>query len=1389
MNTDINLLFGVLALQAELIDTARFAEACTAWTARKDTRLADLLVERGWLTPDDRADIERLLDRKLKRHGGDVRASLDSAANDQARRALAALNDPDIDRSIGDRSQDDYALTVSLLPTASHHPETRDRYALAHIHARGGIGQVWLARDGELGRNVALKELRPERAEDPRNWARFLKEAQITGQLEHPGIVPIYELARRSKDQQPFYTMRFVKGHTLSEAIATYHQKQAAGQAGPRDLQDLLNAFISVCNAIAYAHSRGVIHRDLKPQNVALGDFGEVMVLDWGLAKLVDVPEEDSGTSLVELPKEPGETVPGQVLGSPAYMAPEQAAGQVDRIERRSDVYGLGAILYELLTGRPPFSGSDSHEVIRKVQTEAPEKPRQVCRDVPPALEAVCLRALAKKPEDRYASVKELAEEVKRWLADQPVNAWPEPWPARARRWMGRHRTLLTTSVAFLITAVVSLAIGTVRLEWERSRTDTARLEAVKNLNEAKRQAEIAKTNENEARHQQQRAEANLAKFRTAVDKHWLVQISDNLKEWESNSSNQDLFMKRMLDDTLVFLQSAIDSTSGDPLAEADSARLYISMGLVYYLKARVDDALSMFRKAISQYEKTVEVFPNVAAYRQKLVETNHLVGMLFTDNRRWDEAIVAFRKAIELDPKFALAYSNLGWALGEKKRYDEAIPILHKAIELDSKLAEAHNNLGWALNGKGQYDEAIPSLRKALELDPKDAKAQNNLGYALNRKRQYDEAIPILRKAIDLDPNHATAHNNLGSALNGKGHYDEAVPILRRAIEINPRYATAHNNLGYALNRKQRYDEAIPILRKAIEINSRYATAYNNLGWALIEKRQYDEAIPILRKAIELDPKQVNARNHLGRALNEKGRYDEAIPILREAVAINPNHRSAHNNLGWVLNEKGWYDEAIPILRKAIELDPKDPYAQDSFFGTLLAAGRFPEALEAARHYQQSVKPDDPQRQDIDQMVHRAELMIELERKRPAILRSEIQLANDTELTTFPEMCQSKKLYAISARFWLDAFTAKPQLAADMNADHRYSAACAAARAAAGQGQDAEKLDEKERARWRQQARDWLRADLEAWNLILENGTPEDRAAIQPTLAHWKVDPHLASIRDDDLLAKLPEAERTAFRRSGRMWQASWPAPVVRSDGTDPFQMMSHTFFRTAAVRGRDGPGVVAPGPVGREPPGACVAIPSRRVAAARRLDRRKRGRNVERRRESPSEGHRRRGRKSPGIGPPHGRLRARVTERPAGRSVAGPSAAPYWENRAITFFGTALPGSRTRPLLPRFQPIHRSPPILSTTAEQLRGGLRYRLAFSHSTESMVTEVGEAYEIEDQALLPQAVAMASAQQRQGEGHQHMEDDPEASRVAEQPPVMPEQEQHQEEGTQEVEIL
>jgi len=417
----------------------------------------------------------------------------------------------------GDAADDDLAVLQLLDRLRPPRPgrgigesesEQDARYVLRGLHAEGGIGQVWLAFDSELERDVALKTLRPDRAADPSLAARFLHEAHITGRLQHPGIVPVYELApgevAGSNDEPPFYTMRLVQGRTLTEAIQGYHKRRAAGAASPVEKSTLLTAFVSVCNTVAYAHARGVIHRDLKPDNVALGDFGEVVVLDWGFAKEIredkgqksgdreDTTPSPVSRALSSKSKSGVHSVAGQVMGTPAYMAPEQAGLGKGRIDERTDVYGLGAILYELLTGRPPYSGDDTEEVLSRLRAGPPPRPNVIRPRVSLALEAICLKAMARDPENRYQSATEVAREVQHWVADEPVEAYREPAPARALRLSRRHPALMAGGMALIVTALFGAGLAEVLLRQEQAhaaeelaKTATSHSRVLERANEA----------------------------------------------------------------------------------------------------------------------------------------------------------------------------------------------------------------------------------------------------------------------------------------------------------------------------------------------------------------------------------------------------------------------------------------------------------------------------------------------------------------------------------------------------------------------------------------------------------------------------------------------------------------------------------------------------------------------------------------------------------------------------------------------------------------------------------------------------------------------------------------------------------------------------------------
>ena len=323
-------------------------------------------------------------------------------------------------------------LSATVAYHGSSHPteprndsgRTNERFRIVRPHAQGGLGEVFLALDPELDRQVALKAMRGDHAFDPVSQARFLLEAKVTGRLEHPGIVPVYGLGQYA-DGRPFYAMRFIEGETLEQAIERFHGPEGTSRE-PVDreiaFRRLLRSLIDACNAVAYAHSRGVVHRDLKPENIMLGRFGETLVVDWGIAKSFAEPGDEAadGGSVDPLggSDDSALTRPGSAIGTPQYMSPEQAAGEQDRVGPASDVYSLGATLYCLLVGHGPFPSGRVADVLPRVRRGIFPAPRRLRRSIDPVLEAICLKAMAILPEDRHATPMVLAEGIEAWMAD-----------------------------------------------------------------------------------------------------------------------------------------------------------------------------------------------------------------------------------------------------------------------------------------------------------------------------------------------------------------------------------------------------------------------------------------------------------------------------------------------------------------------------------------------------------------------------------------------------------------------------------------------------------------------------------------------------------------------------------------------------------------------------------------------------------------------------------------------------------------------------------------------------------------------------------------------------------------------------------------------------------
>jgi WD40 repeat protein/serine/threonine protein kinase len=421
--TPHELLLGLYALQGRAVELEELIAAVRAWADCPGEALSEFLAVRGVL---DAGMLERL--------AGRVASDLGRTGSGDGPGAVTGSAGPDrsdVPSDPGTAATITYAgrpapVPGDDIPRGAGQADTSGtrgpRFRVIRPHARGGLGEVFLAHDTELNRSVALKELQARHAHDRDSQARFLLEAELTGTLEHPGIVPIYSLGRH-EDGRPYYAMRLIRGETLRDAIERFHRKGSDSRAGEdRQLsfRRLLRSVIDATNAVAYAHSRGVIHRDLKPENIMLGRFGETLVVDWGVAKRVsDAQDVASGPPAAGRP--PGGdslTHHGSVIGTPRYMSPEQASGEPERVGPASDIYSLGAILYCVLIGHAPFPDGDLSSVLGRARRGIFPAPRRLRRSVDPALEAICLKAMALEPADRYATALDLAGALETWLAD-----------------------------------------------------------------------------------------------------------------------------------------------------------------------------------------------------------------------------------------------------------------------------------------------------------------------------------------------------------------------------------------------------------------------------------------------------------------------------------------------------------------------------------------------------------------------------------------------------------------------------------------------------------------------------------------------------------------------------------------------------------------------------------------------------------------------------------------------------------------------------------------------------------------------------------------------------------------------------------------------------------
>ncbi len=666
------------------------------------------------------------------------------------------------------------SAAASTPPTANQPAPTGNRFHRLRPWREGGLGKVWIALDRELHREVALKEIKSQHAGNRTSQERFLIEGEITGSLEHPSIVPVYGMGRYS-DGRPYYAMRFVHGESLEEAIHRFHHSSehlsdqqlaptannpnrietdaasfqlAAGLVEGREARDgkpakesrqpspradagqravafreLLGHFIAVCNAIAYAHSRGVLHRDLKPANILLAKYGETLVVDWGLAKVAGQKDQfDLGSGETPLELQSGNssapTRLGAVVGTPAFMSPEQAQGRQDLLTSASDIYSLGATLYCLLTGRSPFEGTELSVVLDRVRTGQFPRPRQIKPDVPRALESICMKSMALTREERYATATALADDLQHWLADEPVSAHPENRWERASRWVRRHKAAAVSSAAGLLLLAIVSTVGAVLVNHQRQIADRLADENGRLATEeraAKVQAELA-----------------FRDARDAVD-DFFTEVSENSL---LNQPGMQPVRKELLQKTLDYYQRFLTERAGDPgVREELAATLYKAARIIDELESP-EASLADLQKARDMQTKLLNESPQDAKRLKALADTENALGRGLHRSKKFEPALVEYQtgrdlreKLVALDPnneenQRALANSimNVGLLEEELGHLDSAANQLRAAQQLRKSQLAAGSSFKLQRDlAMGYYNQGIIEIDRGKPAEAAD--------------------------------------------------------------------------------------------------------------------------------------------------------------------------------------------------------------------------------------------------------------------------------------------------------------------------------------------------------------------------------------------------------------------------------------------------------------------------------------------------------------------------------------------------------------------------------------------------------------------------------------------------------------------------------------------
>lgn len=1009
------------------------------------------------------------------------------------------------------RADDDFPLGETEgpdppAPTEAAWELPGDRYRIVGEVGRGGMGVVLLVLDTSFNRRLAIKVLRNTLTRSEAAERRFIEEARITGQLQHPGIPPVHEVGRLS-DGRPFFSMKLIEGRTLDELLA----KRSSPQA---NLPRFLKIFEQIAQTIAYAHSQCVIHRDLKPHNVMVGTFGEVQVMDWGLAKRLDhgrpaesssaelpVPQAtDAAGAAAPVRTEAGsteiQTQVGEVLGTFAYMAPEQARGDRQTLMESWDVFGLGAILCTILTGRPPYVGQDTPDVWRQAQTAAlgAAWERLDACGADPELVAMAKHCLAPNSDDRPRDAGQVAVEMALYLATvqerlQQTRVTQAEAEVSAREERKRRRLAVVLAAAVVV-LVVSASVFGVWYANERARRDARtqllHREVTAALDEATRLRDDLHTR--------------------LADPHMAAFLLSELHQWQSLRESAQAAWRRA--ETLA--------RSGRELVSPDlQQRLAtVAAGLKSDEQERqVGFTLDLIRLGAFALENG---HISLAPAAPKLAQLFHDAGYRVEDDNPAAVAARIRKSTIRLPLVAGLDF----WALATSD-----LPLQARVLEI-ARLADPHPWRDRFRQPDAWADDAkLKVLADTVNLEEQSPQLLAALAY------RHSGDAALVRRALVAHPRDLWLLFQLGMSSTNPV---EQAGAFRAALTVRPEAAVIYYNLGFLQQFQNQPLEAVACYRKAVELDPSFGNAYSNLGMLLDDLGETEEALTCYRRAVKFAPQSISGHINLGASLYAHGQLDEAIASYRNAMAIDSRSSAVLNNLGAVFRAKNQLDEAASHYRKALDIDGKNGFAWCNLGHILNIQGKFEEALDAMRRGHELGSRQPGWNYPSSAWMLETQSRVTLDKKLDSVLRGEDLPAGADEYAAMAELCVNfRKRYATALRFYRAAFAAAPKIAEDLATGHCYNAACAAALAADGQGKDAGELAAESRNAARHQALAWLRAELKSCADWLDR-KPKESTPVVNVLERAQTDPDFASVRDAAALSKLPREEQAA-------WQQLW--------------------------------------------------------------------------------------------------------------------------------------------------------------------------------------------------------------------------------------------------------